>query len=173
MALFLEALFIFVCRVVDVSLGTMRLLLLVRGKKIQAAVIGFFEVLIFINALGRVVSNMNSIVKLFAYALGFATGNFMGSLIEERLALGCQTVQAVLEQGRADTLTARLREAGFGATVVPAQGREGRRSMVIVTLERKALPACLDLIEREAPDAFVTVLDTKRTRGGVFEYRGK
>ncbi|NPV71883.1 MAG: DUF2179 domain-containing protein [Firmicutes bacterium] len=171
MVLVFEALFIFLCRVVDVSLGTVRLLLLFRGKRLQASVVGFFEVLVFINALGRVVNNLDSPVKLLAYAAGFATGNFVGSKLEERLALGYQTVHAVLPQNCADKLTCRLREAGFGATVVSASGREGQHSMVMVTLQRKALPAALALIETETPDAFVTILDTRQRRGGVFEYR--
>jgi uncharacterized protein YebE (UPF0316 family) len=163
-----EAVFIFACRVADVSLGTIRLLLIVKGRRIQAAIVGFFEVLIFINALGRVIGNLTVPAKLFAYAAGFACGNVLGSYLEERITTGYHTVYVVLSRDRADTLTARLREAGFGATVVPASGREGIRSMVMVTLERKTLQSALNAINREAPEAFVTVLDTKHRRGGVF-----
>ncbi len=171
MTLALEALFIFLCRVVDVSLGTVRMLLLFRGKRAQASVVGFFEVLVFINALGRVVNNLDSPLKLLAYAAGFATGNYVGSRLDERLALGYQTVHVVLPREHADRLTCRLRDAGFGATVVSATGREGERSMVMVTLQRKSLPCALAMIEDEAPDAFVTILDTRHRRGGVFVHR--
>ncbi|MGE5541496.1 MAG: DUF2179 domain-containing protein [Bacillota bacterium] len=168
MSFVLEALFIFACRVADVSLGTIRLLFIVRGKRYQAAVVGFFEVFIFINALGRVMSNISSPLKLVAYAGGFAVGNIVGSLLEERITTGYRTVYVVLPQGQAETLTCRLRESGFGATVVPASGREGMRSMVMMTLERKTLQVALNLIDSEAPEAFVTILDTRQRRGGVF-----
>jgi len=173
LGLVLDALFIFTCRVVDVSLGTIRLLLLVRGKRVQAALVGFFEVLVFIHALGRVVGHIDNPVKLLAYASGFASGCILGSLLEEKITTGYQTVHVVLPQVKADTLTCRLREAGFGVTVVPAAGREGIHSMVMMTLERKALPAALSLIGSESPDAFITVLDTRQRRGGIFGLNGK
>ncbi len=173
MTLVLEALFIFLCRVADVSLGTIRLLLIVRGRRVQAAAVGFFEVLIFLMALGRVISSLNSPLKVLAYAAGFASGNLLGSYLEEHLTTGYQTVHIVLPQDSAERLTCRLREAGFGATVVPASGREGTRSMVMITLERKTFAAAMSLINEETPDAFVTVLDARHRRGGVFEYNGK
>lgn len=84
-------LFIFLARVVDVSLATMRTLMLVRGKGLIAACIGFFEVMIYITALNKVVSGLDNPANLVVYALGFATGNFMGSYIEEKLAIGLTT----------------------------------------------------------------------------------
>jgi len=103
LGLVLDALFIFTCRVVDVSLGTIRLLLLVRGKRVQAALVGFFEVLVFIHALGRVVGHIDNPVKLLAYASGFASGCILGSLLEEKITTGYQTVHVVLPQVKADT----------------------------------------------------------------------
>lgn len=81
-------LFIFIARMADVALMTIRMLMIVRGKRIQAAVIGFFEVTIYILALGQVVQNIDNTYSILAYALGFSSGNYLGSYLEEKMAMG-------------------------------------------------------------------------------------
>ncbi|HHW03252.1 MAG TPA: DUF2179 domain-containing protein [Thermoanaerobacterales bacterium] len=159
-------LFIFCARVVDVSLATIRTLMIVRGNRLQAAMIGFFEVIVYITALNRVVGGLNNPANLMAYALGFATGNYVGSFIEEKLAIGLITVQIIT---RNSAMVESIRQKGFGVTVLEGMGKEGSRQVLMVSLSRKALPFLLELIEQEDKSAFVTVMDTKVTRGGYFK----
>lgn len=159
-------LFIFCARVVDVSLATIRTLMIVRGNRLQAAMIGFFEVIVYITALNRVVGGLNNPANLMAYALGFATGNYVGSFIEEKLAIGLITVQIIT---RNPAMVENIRQKGFGVTVLEGMGKEGSRQVLMVSLSRKALPFLLDLVEQEDQAAFVTVMDTKVTRGGYFK----
>ncbi|TYP51332.1 DUF2179 domain-containing protein [Thermosediminibacter litoriperuensis] len=159
-------LFIFSARVCDVSLSTVRTLMVVRGHRIQAAIIGFFEVIIYITALSQVVGKLGDPLNLLAYALGFATGNYAGSLLEEKLALGLTTVQVITQDPE---LSEKLRNRGFGVTMLQGMGKEGTRHVLVIYLARKSLPDLIDLIEREDESAFITVMDTKSAKGGYFK----
>jgi uncharacterized protein YebE (UPF0316 family) len=164
-------LFIFCARVCDVSLGTVRMLMTMRGQRVQAAIIGFFEVLIFITALGQVMLHLDNWANLVAYALGFATGTLTGALLEEKLALGFLTVQVVLAHGEAGQLVDELRQKGFGVTVVDGEGRDGPRQILFVSVRRRHVGALLKLLREHEPEAFVTTFEPRRVLGGVFAYR--
>jgi uncharacterized protein YebE (UPF0316 family) len=159
-------LFIFCARVVDVSLATIRTLMIVRGNRLCAAFIGFFEVIVYITALNRVVGGLNNPANLLAYALGFATGNYVGSFIEEKLAFGLTTVQIITAKPE---MVEDIRQKGFGVTVMEGMGKEGSRQVLVVSLSRKALPILMNVIEQRDPAAFITVMDTKATYGGYFK----
>jgi len=165
--LLLSYLFIFVARVADVSLSTIRILMLMRGKAVLAAVIGFFEVTIFIIALNQVVGNLDDPFRLLAYSLGFATGNLVGSRLEERLALGFATVQ-VISVGKSAELLARIREQGFGVTALEGCGREGTHQILHILLKRRDLPCFLGLVHQVDDQAFVSIMDTRKIFGGYF-----
>lgn len=165
--LVLSYLFIFAARVSDVTLSTIRILMLMRGKAALASVIGFFEVTIFILALNQVVGNLDDPFRLLAYALGFATGNFVGSRLEERLALGFVTVQ-VISTGKSAELLERIRERGFGVTALEGCGREGTYQILHVLLKRRTLPCFLALVREIDDQAFISVMDTRRIFGGYF-----
>jgi uncharacterized protein YebE (UPF0316 family) len=165
--LVLSYLLIFAARVADVTLSTIRILLLMRGKALLASVIGFFEVTIFILALNQVVGNLNDQFRLLAYALGFATGNFVGSKLEERLALGFATVQ-VISVDKSVEMLEQIRERGFGVTALEGCGREGTYQMLHVLLKRRDLPCFLSLVRGIDDQAFVSVMDTRKIFGGYF-----
>jgi uncharacterized protein YebE (UPF0316 family) len=161
---------IFFARVVDVSLATVRWLLLVRGKRLQAGFIGFFEVIIYIYVLKIVVDRLTDPLSLVFYGLGFATGNVVGSLIEEKVALGLITVQ-VISSGDLLELTCRLRQEGFGVTTWEAEGREGPHMVLNVSLSRKDYNELLGIIDSWDRNAFITVFDARCAKGGVFHHR--
>ncbi|MHB9144062.1 MAG: DUF2179 domain-containing protein [Symbiobacteriia bacterium] len=165
-------LFIFAARIIDVSLSTVRMLLLVRGKRVPAAILGFFEVSVYIIALGRVMASLSNPWNLLAYALGYATGNFVGSAIEEHMALGYLTVQVMTQDLGAD-LSDLLRARGFGVTAVYGEGRDGPRQILYISLKRKLLPQLMETLEVQEPNAFTTVMDTRLTQGGVFARQAK
>ena len=118
-------LFIFLLRIVDVSLATLRMLLAVRGIKMVAPIIGFFEVLVWVVAVGTVIQHLDSPLHLVGYAGGFATGTFVGLLIEERMALGMASIRIVSRFGGVE-LAEALREQGYGVTEFSGQGKEGQ-----------------------------------------------
>jgi len=167
-------LFIFFARVIDVSLDVVRILLLMRGRRLSAALIGFVEVSIFIVAISEVISGgIDDPVKVLAYAGGFATGNFIGSLIEEKMALGYISLQVFPDCELADKLAELFRDKGFGVTCVAGEGRSGPRTVMFVTIQRKALTDALDILDTINPEAFYSVSDAKIIRGGVFPPKRK
>ncbi|GAW91271.1 DUF2179 domain-containing protein [Calderihabitans maritimus] len=170
--LVLGYLLIFLARVTDVTLGTLRMLLLVRGQRLVAAFIGFWEVIIYIFALKAVVGQLDQPFSLFFYALGFATGNMAGSLVEAKLAIGYLTVQ-VITLSRPIELTMKLREEGFGVTVWEGEGREGKHHILNIILCRKHLAKLLDIINNWDEKAFITVFDNRSIQGGFIRRKGK
>jgi uncharacterized protein YebE (UPF0316 family) len=169
--LFSEYLLIFFARVCDVSLSTIRMLLVVRGKRYPAAAIGMVEATIYITALGRVMKNMSDPWKILAYGLGFASGTLLGSFIEERLALGHVSLEVIPPDESADELLKALRTAGYGVTVLTGYGMKGEKMVLMVSTDRKSLPRLTAIIEEFAPNCFMTVLETRAVRGGVTPFR--
>ena len=162
-------LLIFLARVADVSLGTLRLMLVFRGQRLLGSLVGLFEVTIYILALGFVVQRLHQQpLNLVFYALGFATGSYLGGVMEERLALGVEMVQVIPHSHGGRVLADDLRRQGYGVTELEGQGREGARPVLLITVERKSLPRLLSTLQAREPHAFVTVLDTRRAIGGVF-----
>ena len=169
---YLAYLFVFVARVIDVSLGVFRLLLLTRGYSIPASILGFFEVTIFMLALGTVFAGgMSDPWKLFAYAAGFATGNLVGMTIEEKLAVGYVVMQIFPCLEHCDLLLSTLRNNSFGVTTINGEGKSGPRQILNVTVKRNDLPKLLKIIDQVAPDTFYNTSDIRSIRGGVFPQR--
>lgn len=162
MTALLGYLFIFFARVVDVSLATVRLLFVVRGRKVEAAIIGFFEVLIFVTALARVMGQLDNWFNVFAYAGGFATGNLVGGLVEERLALGYIATQ-IISLNKDLELRDAIRGSGFGLTEIPGQGKDGPRHILLVVSKRKEIPRLTSLIESIDHNAVVIMTDARRS----------
>lgn|GEM_PF-184654 len=166
--LYLSYILIFVSRVADVSLGTLRIIYLTRGRSKLAASVGFVEVLIYIVALATVMEHlMDRPLSVFIYAFGFAAGNYVGSWVEERVAVGFVNVQVVLKQlcyGFEDS----LREMGFGVTTVDCFGKEGPHSIHYVLMKRRDLPLFLQKVKEIDKDAFISIMDTRKIMGGYF-----
>jgi len=165
-------LFIFLARICDVSLGTMRMLMVVRGKRLYAAGIGFFEVMIYITALNLIFSNLKNPLNLLVYAAGYATGNYIGSFLEEKLAVGTVTIQVITMRSPLE-LTEKLRDKGYGVTVIEGYGREGKRHILQIILPRKRGTQLRRDIDEWDCDAFCTVFDARTTQGGIFLRKGK
>ncbi|HZK18359.1 MAG TPA: DUF5698 domain-containing protein [Clostridia bacterium] len=172
--LIIAYLFIFFARVIDMSLDVVRILLLMRGRPLLAAVIGFVEVSIFVVAISEVISGgINDPIKVFAYAGGFATGNYIGSIIEEKMALGYISLQVFPDCSLARKLADLFRSEGFGVTSIMGEGRSGPRPVMFVTIERKDLANALDILDAINPEAFYSVSDARIIRGGVFPPKRK
>ncbi|WP_350342610.1 DUF2179 domain-containing protein [Proteinivorax tanatarense] len=168
MTLLLQLSLIFFARVLDVSMGTLRMLLIVKGRRLHAAAIGFFEVIIYIVALGWVVNSLDEPLNLFIYALGFAAGNYVGIFLEEKLALGYVCVQ-VIPSIKSQPIINLLREEGYGVTVIEAIGKNGPKNILNVYSARKNLNKLLFLISELDNAAFTAIMDAKKTVGGYYK----
>lgn len=158
---------IFLARVVDVSLATMRILFLMRGRSVIAALVGFVEAGLFIFALGEVVKRLDEPINMVFFAAGFAAGNYVGSLVEEYIAIGYVNVQ-VISLHCYEGMETRLREAGYGVTAVEGCGRDGTHQILYILTKRKQLPRLTEIIQQEDEKAFVTIMDARKIIGGYF-----
>ena len=168
MNIILQALFIFIARVTDVSIGTMRTIMLVKGQRKIASLLGFFEVMIYLIVLGKVVGNIDEPFLILAYCLGYASGNIIGSKIEERLSIG-RLVAQVIVKDMLDELVKCLRDAGFGVTIFEGEGKEGRSYMLNIILERKQVRKLHEIIDGCDCGAFITTMDVRASLGGYFQ----
>jgi len=163
----LTGLMICCLRITDMSLDTLRLLFVVRGRKGIAWTLGFFEAGIYIIAITRVLSNLNNPLTILGYAVGFATGNVVGMLIEERLAIGHIQV-SIVSSARGVALAQALREARFAVTEVPARGRDGMVHLLNLSVLRKDVPQVEGIVHEVDSEAFVTSADVRPVRRGFW-----
>jgi uncharacterized protein YebE (UPF0316 family) len=163
-------LLIFLARICDVSIGTMRIIFVSKGKKYIAPFLGFFEVLIWITAISKIMQNLDNYVNYVAYAAGFATGNYVGMIIEEKLAMGIQMIRIFSYQGGRD-LVSVLNNQGYGATVVEAHGAREKVLLIFTIVQRNDLEKVLGLINEFNPKTFYTIEDVKEVNEGIFPPR--
>lgn len=164
---------IFLVRITDVSMATMRMLLTMRGARVAVPLIGFFESLLWVLAVGSAIRNLDSGWHVLGYSGGFAAGNVVGLWLEERLAVGLASVQVMARTGGVE-LAEALREVGFGVTEFLGQGREGRVEVVHTVVRRRQLDDVLRIVDRWGPDAFVSVEEPRTIRRGwLFPKRRK
>jgi uncharacterized protein YebE (UPF0316 family) len=151
---------IFLSRVVDVSLDTLRIVFISKGDKIFAPLLGFFEVLIWLVAITRIMENLDNIWCYIAYAAGFATGNYIGLRIEQKLALGIQIIRVITQKDAAGLIT-NLREEGFRVTYIEAEGRDGRVHIIFLVCERQQIDKVVSMITEFNPKAFYSIEDVR------------
>ncbi len=151
---------IFISRIVDVTFGTLRIIFVSRGLPYLAALVGFFEVLIWIVAIGQVMQNLTNWVTYVAYAFGFSAGNFVGVVIERRLAMGSLIVR-IITRREADELVKFLWRSGYGVTSVDARGETGPVKVIFTIVKRKKLPEVIEIIKRYNPNAFYSIEDVR------------
>jgi uncharacterized protein YebE (UPF0316 family) len=163
-------LLIFFARVVDVSLGTIRILFVARQRKFLAASVGFCEVLIWLLVITQVFQSLAEWYHYVAYAAGFATGNYVGILLEERLAVGT-VVLRVITRRDASPLVAHLRKSDVGVTVVEAQGATGPVHLLFAVARRRTVPGILEQVLKFNPHAFYTIEDIRAVSHGIFPGR--
>ena len=165
MEVLMWSLIIFFARVTDVSLGTLRVQLIVRRKKVLAAAIGFVEVLIFIMIVSRVIQDIQHLPYVLAYAGGFATGTLLGIYLSEKLTH--RVVQTtIMCNGSQAQMEVALREAGFALTRYEGTGRDGAIAVLDVVCAARRLPQLLDVIRKTDPKAFFYTQELAGLHGG-------
>lgn len=164
----LELLFIFSARVIDVSLGTIRMIFVIRGDRFPAAVIGFVEIMVYTIALGMVIGSLDNPVKLIVFCTGFAMGILLGSAIEEKLALGYRGIQVTIEAEEFNIID-ELREDGFPVTSWEASGKSGPKLVLNIIVKRDQSKAVVGHIYDRCPHAFVVMMEPKKFSGGYIK----
>ncbi|MDY0297955.1 MAG: DUF2179 domain-containing protein [Acidobacteriota bacterium] len=164
---FLMPLLIFFARVTDVTLGTMRIVFVTRGSRLWAPLLGFFEVLIWLLAMQQIFRNLDNWVCYVAYASGFATGNLVGLILENRIAVGRLAIRIVTRRD-SRRLVRWFRDNDFGITLVDAKGSKGMVKIIYMIINRKDLNRVVEKIGHYNPRAFYTVEDVRVAQEGVF-----
>lgn len=167
MAWVVTPLLIFVARLVDVSIGTVRIILLSRGHRLLAPLFGFVEILIWLVALRQIFQHLDNIAAFFAYAAGFAAGTVIGMTIEDKLALGLVAIRLITAED-STKLIHEMSKADFGVTSFAAEGVSGQVRLIFTIIRRKELDEALALIRRWHPSAFISISDVRSASEGVF-----
>jgi uncharacterized protein YebE (UPF0316 family) len=163
-------LLIFCARVCDMSLDTIRVIFMSKGIQFLPAFIGFFEVIIWLIAIGQVMNNLTNAVCYIAYGAGFATGTFVGMTIEERLSLGLTSVRIITKEDPAE-LMQFLRSHNYGVTSIDGEGGTGKVKMVFTIIKRQDLPHVIGIIKDFHANAFYSIEEVKSVAEGVFPER--
>lgn len=158
---------IFFARICDQSIGTLRIIFLSKGNRRIVPILGFFEVLIWITAVSKIMQNLDNYVNYFAYAAGFATGNYFGMIIEEKLAMGYQMIRVFANKGGAEMVQI-LNSKGYGATSVQAEGARDKVHLIYTIVQRTELAPVLKIINDHNPRAFYTIEDVRALSEGIF-----
>jgi uncharacterized protein YebE (UPF0316 family) len=166
------ALLVFVAETCVVTLATLRIIFISRGLKMLASVMGFFEITLWLFAIGQIMQNLEDVGCFLGFACGFTLGNYLGVLIEKKLALGTQVVRIITSKD-ADELVAGLREAGYGVTRIHAEGATGPVQIVFTVLKRKEVPLAVAVIKQFDRRAFYSVEDIQLAAAGVFPREGR
>jgi len=166
-SVWLTALIIFVLRVANMSLDTLRVMVVVRGQKLLSWVLGFLQTVIFIIVLNSVLQDLNNILNVVAYAAGFATGNVLGMWIEERLAIGHLDLR-IISSKHGPEVADRLREEGYAVTEVEGRGRDGAVAVLRVSVKRKNSKQVHEIVQKVDPEAFITAEDLRPVRRGFW-----
>ena len=158
---------IFALRGSDMTLDTLRVLVVMRGRKGTAWVLGFFQSVIFVMAIGSVLSHLDNPLNILGYASGFATGNVVGMWIEERLAIG-HVQLSIISPGRGTAIAEKLRAQGYAITEIPARGKDGMVTLLSCSVLRRNVEQVQKLVNEVDPAAFVTAEDVRPVRRGFW-----
>jgi uncharacterized protein YebE (UPF0316 family) len=156
---------VFIGRIVDVSLGTIRVNMIVRRKKLIAALVGFFEVAIFISIIVRIISELNNIYGVISYAGGFAAGTVIGIIISEKLSRDLVSTN-IISKEKSEIIKSVLVEEGYGITCYTGKGKNGDVEIINVVCRQTNLPRLNKIININDPTAFVISYMLDKIRGG-------
>src|SRR5437868_234114 len=159
------ALLIFFLRILDVPVGTLRVMYMVRGDRRKAVPLAFVESFVWLFAISRVMKNVDNPVNMLAFAAGFAAGTLVGMTLERWIASGHVLVRVISEVGK-EKLVGEVRAAGFGVTLLTGEGREGEQEVLFIVALRRRAQELLDLIRRVDDGAFVTIDPVQKAMGG-------
>jgi len=151
---------IFCTRIVDVTLDTLRVVYISRVNKVIAPILGFFAVMVWLVAITQIMQHLDNFICYIAYAGGFATGNYVGLILEEKLAIGHQVIRVITIKD-SSPLIEDLRNNGYGVTTVLAEGKNGQVHIIFLIVKRSNIPDVISRITLFNPKAFYTIEDVR------------
>lgn len=158
---------ILVAKTIEVSIGTLRIVLITRGERVLGACLGFFEVIIWVILVSTVLTNISQdIFKVVAYAAGFGLGNYMGSLLEQKLGIGNVRVEAIVLDEHGLELANAIRAKGYAVTIIEGKGMYSSRNVLLMNLKRKDYSAVVKMIKEQQGNVVITINDIKPIYGG-------
>ena len=165
-------LLIFCFRIIDQSIGTVRLIFSAKGLKNLAPLFAFFESFIWLVAISQIMKDLSNIFMYIAFAGGYATGNYFGILLEEKLSVGNVVIRVIPKKDTSALITF-LRSQGYGVTVVEVDGSMGPTKMLFLTIRRREAKTVIGIINEYNPNAFYTIDEVKTVSGGYFPHKSK
>ena len=165
-------LLIFLSRVADQTLGSLRFIFLSKGYKYIAPALGFFEVIIWLMAVTQIIKHVDNILSYVAYGAGFAMGNYIGMCLEEKISLG-KVMLRIIPKKDTTELIEYMKSQNFGLTVMDAHGSLGDVKIIMSIMGRKDTKKLIPIINKLNPHAFFTIEDIRAVKDGVFRSRRK
>ena len=158
---------IFVLRVANMSLDTVRVMMVMRGRRLAAWILGFIQTVIYVGVLTTVIQDLTNVLNLVAYAGGFATGNVVGMWVEERLAIGHINLR-IISPKLGNAIVKRLRDNGYAVTEIPARGKDGAVTLLNASLYRRQVGVVMAIVQDVDAEAFMTAEDVRPVRRGFW-----
>lgn len=164
-------LFIFFGKILEVTVATIRMVLINRGERTAGSIIAIFEITIWLLITGTVLAGFkDDLIKVVVFALAFACGNYFGSWLESKLAYGLSTLQVIVpETGCFEPMLEAFRMNDFAVTVMDGEGKEGNRKILLIHLKRKRISHAMKIVNKINRECVVTVSDVKVLRGGYIK----
>ncbi len=162
---------IFFGKILEVSISTLRLVLINRGERVKGAILAFFDVLTWLLITGSVLSDFgDNILKIIVFCLAFAVGNYLGSWLDSKLAFGISSINVIMsDTPDVAVLLESLRAQSFAVTAIDGQGKDGARKLLIIHLKRKRIPQAVKIINDVTKDSVISINDVKAIRGGYMK----
>jgi uncharacterized protein YebE (UPF0316 family) len=162
---------IFFAKIVEVSISTVRIVLINKGERVKGAILGFTEIIIWLVVVSSVLNNITEDpIKALVYAAAFALGNFVGVTIESKIAVGLASIQVVVGEKSGEVLAGILRDRGYGVTIIEGKGKNNSiKNLLFIQLKRKKIPEAVRIIKEQCPEAYITVNDIKSMLGGYIK----
>jgi len=161
------ALAIFILRVLNMALDTVRMLTVMRGMRTATWILGVIQTALFVLVFGSVINDLDNLINIAAYSVGFATGNVIGMMIEKRLAFGYINI-TIISSLRGQELAEKLRERGHAVTEIPARGKDGTVEVLECSVQRKLAKEVQEIALEVDPKAFITSRDIQRVYRGYW-----
>ncbi|MGB9664274.1 MAG: DUF2179 domain-containing protein [Ignavibacteria bacterium] len=153
-------------RITDVTISTIRTLMVVQGRKYIAGILGFFEVTIWVFAIRHIMLHIDNLWNILGYSTGFGLGNIIGITLEQRFGLGYSQAY-VISRHFVDKIANELRKNKFGVTLLPAEGGSGGQSIIVTVIPRKRQKELFEIVEKIDPEAFITIQSVTPYRGYI------
>ncbi len=163
-------LIIFALKFIEVTISTLRIVIVTKGERAKGALIAFFEVMLWVFVVTLVLDDlMSDPLKIVIYGAAFASGNYVGSMLEEKLALGTLNLTAIVPAPEGKQIAEGMRNQGYAVTVTQGEGRDGKRHILSLHIHRKKITPTINALKALDPGVVITINDIRPIYGG---YRG-